>query len=223
MHNAFGKLVTLGLLGSGFFATGDLGWLARRGRQLLDASTVPAEAETAAEAWAEPAASGAFPGGTSTSGKSPAGTSSGGTSPAGVAPADQRLEPVAPVTPVPWHASRPPSGGPAFVDLGSLEPGSRLFLWVAAGPTHGSTPRCIVLDIVDPAGGEALLHRGVEPPRRVVILPAADGGVFAAREPPGRIRVRGTLHVLPSGLAHAGSRQVAAEAIGPIVALALGQ
>jgi len=204
MHNAFGKLVTLGLLGSGFVATGDLGWLARRGMRLLEASTVPSEA-----APLDPT-------------ESPA-ANAPGAAPDRVppaAPGDSASAPT-PEAAAPWQATRPPAGGPTAIELAALEPGTRLFIWVAVGPAHGQPHRCLAFDIVDPASGAALLHRGHEPPRRVVLLPPADAGLFASRGMAGRIMLRGTVRVQSAGLAHGQAGQGLPETIGPIVALAV--
>jgi hypothetical protein len=206
MQNAFGKLVTLSLLGSGFVATGDLGWLARRGMLLLEASTVPSEARLAEASTADTASHTAAP--------------TGGP-PAGMPPASPLPMANTPVAPAPWYAARPPAGGPAFVEPAALEAGSRLFVWIDAGPASGSPHRCLALDIVDPAAGAALLHRGTEPPRRVTILPIANASLFTSRGPSGRIVIRGTFRVVPTGLAHASTREAAAETIGPVVALAV--
>ena len=205
MPNAFGKLVALSLLGSGFVATGDLGWIARRGMRLLEASTVPSEAGVA-EAAAGDAAAQQAP---------PAGAAAGMPPVAEPPPADP------PAAPTPWYATRPPAGGPTFVEPAALEAGSRLFVWIDAGPASGFPHRCLALDIVDPASGAALLHRGNEPPRRVTILSTVDSGLFAPRPPAGRITLRGTFRVVPTGLAHASTREAAAETIGPVVAFAI--
>jgi|GEM_PF-1117786 len=224
MRNTFGKLVTLSLLGSGFAATGDLGWVARRGMQFLEASTVPAEAAVPQAGPSEPmpaqAATPEFGADLQPVGASPTLPSS---NPATPAPS---LPDVAP-EPAPWYAARPPAGGPAFVELANLESGTRLYVWTVAGPASGHPHRCLALDIVDPATGAALLHRGHEPPRRVTILPPAPAGFFAASRSTGqgggaagRIAVRSSFSVVPCGLAHAAARQPQPETIGPVVAIA---
>jgi len=204
MHSALSKIVTLGLLGSGFVATGDLGWLARRGMQLLEASTVPSEAALLDPVDSHPGGDRAVP-------------SDQNTSASAVAP----VRAPTPEAAASWQATRPPAGGPTAIDLTTLEPGVRLFVWVAAGPAHGQPHRCLAFDIVDPASGAALLHRGHEPPRRVMLLPPADPGLFASHGAAGRIMLHGTFHVQSAGLAHGQSSQGMPERIGPIVALAV--
>jgi hypothetical protein len=223
MRNTFGTLITLSLLGSGFAATGDLGWIARRGMQLLEASTVPSEAAVTeagpSEVMSAQAATPEF-----MADQQPVGA--GATLPAsGAATLAPSLPDVVP-EPTPWYAARPPAGGPAFVELANLESGTRLYVWTVAGPASGHPHRCLALDIVDPATGAALLHRGHEPPRRVTILPPATAGFFAASRSTGgggagsRIAVRSSFSVVPCGLAHAAGRQAQPETIGPVVAIA---
>jgi hypothetical protein len=99
----------------------------------------------------------------------------------------------------------PPARGPDRRDIADLRPGDRLVVWIHDAGTL--TPDPLSLDIVDPASGEAILHRGVA--QRVLI-----GG--------DRSLVRGgTLTLLPLGLARTGSPPSAGDALGPITALAV--
>jgi hypothetical protein len=216
MRNTFGKLITLSLLGSGFAATGDLGWVARRGMQLLEASTVPSEAAPFQAT---------LPSELSPADKQPA--DAGPTPLPSTAAAPAPSPPDVTPEPAPWYAARPPADGPASVDLASLEPGTRLFVWTAVGPASGHPHRCLALDIVDPATGAALLHRGHEPPRRVTILSPATAGFFTSSRSPSpaggaasRIAVRSSFGVVPCGLAHTTASQPQPEPIGPVVAIA---
>jgi len=89
--------------------------------------------------------------------------------------------------------------GPDRVAVGELRRGDRLLVWLegsacAAGP--------LVLDVIDPVSGAAILHRG--------------GGERVRID--GHIRRGGTLRLVPLGLAHAAP---APETLGPVVALAV--
>ncbi len=96
--------------------------------------------------------------------------------------------------------SRQPPRGPEHVDVASLRRGDRLRIWLAAAVTAGAAP--LVLDVVDPASGAAIIHRG--------------GGERVRLS--GAIRRGGMLEFVPLGLAHAGTSP-AREEIGPITAL----
>lgn len=191
MRNILSKLLAIGLLGGGFTATGDLGWLARRGMQLLEASGVPSEAaglvDTAAAEGPEP-------------------------QPSDMESASQEGRPAA------VRPAAPPPGGPATVDLQSVGPGGRVFVWVT---TPGSqAPERLTLDLIDPATGAALLHRDGSPSRRVLVVTAA-AGMLASRDASApTLAVRAPLVVRPLGLAHGATGQ--AETCGRIAALAVG-
>ena len=107
MRNILSKLLAIGLLGGGFTATGDLGWLARRGMQLLTASSVPSEAASP-----EAAADGVEP-----QVHDPETEVGGGRS-------------------LPVRPAAPPAGGPTTVDLATLVPGERIVVWVTTPGDH---------------------------------------------------------------------------------------
>jgi hypothetical protein len=190
MQNILPKLLALGLLGGGFTATGDLGWLARRGMRLLEASTVPAE--SAVE---------------STAGNLPAQDSSG----RGGMPSD-----TLPGMAAGGRAVGPPSGGPTAIDLATLAAGERVVVWVVPPSRRGAEP--VTLDLIDPASGAVLLHRAGEPPRRVRVV-SGSVGILGSRDGVSpALAVRALLLVQPLGLAHGMAGQT--EACGRIVAFA---
>jgi len=188
MQNILPKLLAIGLLGGGFTATGDLGWLARRGMRLLEASTVPTESmfeSTAADAPEQ----------------NP--TAHGGTAPDTM-----------PGMAAGGRAVMPPSGGPTAVDLAALVAGERFVVWVALPSGRGAEP--VTLDLIDPATGAVLLQRAGEPPRRVRVV-SGSVGILGSREGVSpALAVRAPLLVQPLGLAYGAAGQ--AEACGRIVA-----
>ncbi len=208
MHNFFAKSVAVALLVGGLSLTGDLGWIAAKGQRIVGSADVPAGFDNTV-AWAPPAPP----------------------------PAVEQPRPAAP-TPPPQQAAastpdrepggpeavggsfKPPVGGPTEIAWASLGTGSRVIVWLA-----GQTYRCLVVDFVDPATGEALLYEVATvdasgrplttggPPRRVVV------GRDDAGHPHGAGIVRGGLiHIAQTGIApHAGGQW-----LGPIAAVALG-
>jgi hypothetical protein len=207
MRNIIPKLLAIGLLGGGFTATGDLGWLARRGMRLLEASTVPTES-----AALEPSAE--------TAGHDPAGSARvdfGGVDSSGAqggsADPDSVLGAAGPASSRPGI---PPTDGPAAVDLATLIPGTRLVVWVTNLGTRGAEP--VTLDLIDPASGAALLHRGGEPPRRVRVVSGSASLLGSRGGVPPALAVRAPLLVQPLGLAHGVAGQT--ETCGRIVAFA---
>lgn len=168
MDSPFGKLLALCVVGGGFAATGDLGWVAARGMRLLNATRVP---EHDAEAPVPVVAPLTAPGGP---------------------PSTRVIE--ATVAP-----------GPERIAVAGLRPGDRLHVRLAdpAMPTG----RWLVLDMIDPASGAALLQD--EAPRRVRIL--GDGTLACG----------GQLELAPLGFARTG--RASPEARGTITALALGE
>jgi len=210
MPNLLAKLTALGLIGGGFAATGDLGWLAERGRRVLDAADV-------APPSAEGGALNSDLGAAFTSGSQPAPSAS--ESPAAVPPAPVPPA-VAASTPPAIAAARPlmkpPAGGPKQIAWEGVAAGERIVVWLAAGGT-----RCLVLDIVDPAAGEALAYDAAAvspegqpllasgPPRRVVVgRPAGASG----------LAVGGMISLAPAGIATVGA---GGRWLGPIEALSL--
>lgn len=149
MSNFLARCAAIGLVGGGFAATGDLGWLAARAMRLINARTVPSE---------QPA--------------TPAGQAAAAT-----APDQNRAASTPPVaaplhrpTPIPPSEQTPPVGGPATVDLAGLRAGDRLTCW--AGAAAAGQPACLAFDIVDPATGEALVFAAGMAARRVAIRTA---------------------------------------------------
>jgi hypothetical protein len=212
MRNILPKLLAIGLLGGGFTATGDLGWLARRGMRLLEASTVPTES-AALEPGAE--AAGYDPVGSVTAGfgsTDPGSTDPGSTDPGSADP----VSTVGPAGPASSRPGIPPADGPAAVDLAALMPGARLVVWVMNAGTREADP--VTLDLIDPARGAALLHRGGEPPRRVRVVSDSAGLLGSRGGVPPALAVRAPLLVQPLGLAHGVAGQT--ETCGRIVAFA---
>jgi len=188
MQTILPKLLVIGLLAGGFSVTGDLGWLARRGRRLLEASTVPTESVLEPGTHDAPEHDpGAHAG---TAPDSPTGAATGG------------------------HLVVPPTGGPASVDLATLASGERLVVWVMR--SGGRAPEPVTLDLIDPQRGAVLLQRAAEPPRRVRVI-SGSSGILGRREGVSpALTVRATLVAQPLGLAHGTASQP--ESYGRIVA-----
>lgn len=209
MPNLFAKLTALGLIGGGFAATGDLGWIAERGMRVLDAADVaPSSArdEGMAPAGVRPEFASAAP--------APA-TPRPATGPQPTPAAPTAVAP-APTLPTVKAVLRPPAGGPRQVAWERIAAGDRIVVWLAAGGT-----RCLVLDIVDPATGEALAYDAAAvspegqplmaagPPRRVVVGRQRDESGLA---------VGGMLNLASAGIATHGD---GGRWLGPIEALTL--
>ena len=198
MSNFLARCAAIGLVGGGFAATGDLGWLAARGMRLVNARTIPSEEKPADAEVAVPEAAAAF--------LPPA--------PAVPPPApDPFRSPSAapPAIPAALDPS-PPSNSPERLDLATLHPGERVTFWIGR-PTTARQP-WIAFDIVDPAAGEALLVTPGMAARRVTIR-AARGGQ------PSVLKKGDAILVIPVGPAHHG--QAGGETLGPITALAIGR
>lgn len=195
MQNAFGTIVAVGIVASGFMLTGDLRWCARRISQALDGTALPAAEEPAGEAAPTVA-------GTGTSPATPA-DDDGGPRPAAPAPAPRRQ----------------PAPGLELVDLTRVSPGQRVVVWTAA---RGRAAECHVIHVLDAAGGEALLQRrgaaGDGPARRVAISTAA-AAAFTGQADSGVLRLHGSFHVRPLGLAPGLDGII--ETCGPITGLAV--
>lgn len=197
MSNFLARCAAIAVVGGGFTATGDLGWLAARGMRLINARTVPSE-QAAAE---QPVAS------------APSPPPAAPLSPAVAAPpAPQAADPFrGPPAPLPVTRTaddeRPPIGGPERIDLAALRAGERVTIWIGRPAASGPQP-CIAFDVVDPATGEALLVGRGMAPRRVAIGP--------------QVIARGdTLLVTPAGPARQAAN--AGEALGPVTAIAIGR
>ena len=196
MSNFLARCAAIGLVGGGFAATGDLGWLAARGMRLVNARTIPSEEQPAA---AEAAVA------------SPAPTIP---TPAVAPPAiDPFRSPPASRPAIPAaHEPAPPSNGPERLDLATLRPGERVTFWIRR-PDTARQP-WIALDIVDPVAGEALLCTPGMAARRVQIR-AARGGQ------PVVVTKGDAILVTPVGPAHHG--QAGGETLGPVTAIAIGR
>ena len=197
MSNFLARCAAIGLVGGGFAATGDLGWLAARGMRLVNARTIPSEEKPAAE---EPAVAAA-------------------TQP--ILPPEPAVPPPMPdpfrnppaARPaIPAPDPSPPSIGPERLDLATLQPGERVTFWIGR-PAIARQP-WIAVDIVDPAAGEALLATPGMAARRVKIRAARAGGSAVVTK-------GDSLVITPVGPAHHG--QAGGETLGPITALAIGR
>ena len=201
MQNLLAKLAALGVIGGGFAATGDLGWLANRGMRVLDAVEVaspvapegPAPAGLEQELAHQPAV--------------PVEPPAPVVSPAAPAP-------VAPIAAAPTVVMRPPAGGPRQVAWTNLAAGGRVVVWLASGGT-----RCLVLDVVDAATGEALAYEAaaVSPEGRPLTTAGPPRRVVVGRGDP-ELAVGGMRHLAPAGIATAGN---SGRWLGPIEALTL--
>lgn len=205
MQNTFGTFVAIGIVTSGFMLTGDLGWCLRQGARAFDR----AQSTTRSEPACEP--------------------------PASEPPAPEPAAPK-PAAPIPSAAAvrRPPSDGPARLDLAALPSGQRVVVWTA-GATR--TPQCHVIHMLDPATGEAMLqsggaridpavaaggregpHGGDGPARRVMIAAGPRPAVTAGGASGCTLVRGGAFSVKPIGLAHGTSGAI--ETFGPILAMA---
>lgn len=210
MENFLPKAAVLAVVAAGFCFTGDLGWLASKGLRVLNAADVAAPSLAQAEAGALPPMPAPVP---------PPGPPA--------APAPRVLAPAAPAAPtapagqqaaahLPVVATQPPTGGLDQIAWPALRAGDRVVVWLSA-----AGHRCLVLDVVDPATGEALAYEvatvaddgrpltALAPPTRVVVGPPAGGSA------PGIVK-GGMLHIAPAGIAAAGA---AGRWLGPVEAL----
>lgn len=216
MTNLFAKVATLGIIAAGFTLTGDLGRLAQRGMDVIQA------ADVAVDRPAQPRpASGPQPG------AAPAELTRPGPAvapqPAAVVPlpaaeAQRPRGPAAVRKPAAETAMQPPVAGPVTVSWASLAAGDRLVLWL--GP---ATSRCLVLDIVDPASGAAVAYEAAAisrdgrpltaagPPRRVIV------GRPPERVPGKSLERGGLVYVAEVGIAATGEGRW----LGPITAIAV--
>lgn len=193
MSNLLARCAAIGLLGWGFAATGDLGWLAARGLQLVNARTVPSE-RAACDPLSPPPPPLADPSSPGTSAADPF---------RGAVP--PRPTPRGPADPT------PPLGGPERLDLATLRAGDRISVWI--GTAGGAPQTAITFDLVDPVTGEALLMgRGVVP-RRVTIRGGDGTRSIVSRGD--------AIRITPAG--HARQATAGGEALGPVTAIAVGR
>ena len=217
MHNLPAKALVIAIIGGGFMLTGDLGWLANRGMRVLDAADValPSAADDRQPVQVPAAAA------------APATSPATGAESTRATPVSPVPEPATPTdsvraaTPVAVADFRPPVGGPDQIAWTMLRAGDRAVLWLA-----GRGPRCLVLDVVDPAAGEALAYEAA--------TVSADGLPLAAAGPPGRVVIGrfsgrqtatgivrgGTIHLAPAGIA---SSRGEGRWLGPVEAIRLVQ
>lgn len=209
MPNLLAKLTALGLIGGGFAATGDLGWIAERGMRVLGAADVAGPSDSAEPF---PPADVARKLAEASPPKAPAIT------PPAVAPAAAPMAPVAPVQrpPAARAVMKPPAGGPTEVAWSGIAAGDRVVVWLATGGT-----RCLVLDIVDPATGEALAYEAaaVSPEGRPLTAAGPPRRVVVGRQAGERgLAVGGMLNLASAGIAAHGQ---SGRWLGPIEALTL--
>lgn len=196
MSNFLARCAAITLVGGGFAATGDLGWLAARGMRLVNARTVPSEQAAAEPGPPQPVA--------------------GPWEPSRPTPSAQPSADPFRGPPAPLPAARtadepgPPIGSPERVDLATLRPGERITVWIA---TSAASPACITCDLVHPATGEALLMGRGLAPRRVTIRGGASSRAIIARGE--------TLVIAPAS--HARHAAPAGETLGPVTAIAVGR
>lgn len=198
MSNFLARCAAIGLVGGGFAATGDLGWLAARGMRLVNARTIPSE-ETATDA--TPAVSAANPAVAQATPPLPPSAPDPFRSPPAARPAGQ-----------PDGDPSPPSNGPERIDLATLRPGERVTIWIGR-PTIARQP-WITFDVVDPAAGEALLFTPGMAARRVKVRAARGSHTSVVAKGDGIV-------VTPLGPAH--HDQAGGENLRPITALAIGR
>jgi hypothetical protein len=201
MQSFLSKLAGFGLIVGGFAATGDLRGLVDRGTRLVNATTVPVDAE------AEPASPppGPVP------------------QPAYAVQAVPAAPPVQPAPPAPAEARDAPVGRPVAaarlpvstlesLDLRTLAPGKRLAVWV------GTPPALVAFDVVDPASGEVLeqqLTQAGEAPHAIPRRVRLEGDTSRPRQ----IVRGGSLRLSPLGIAHGASPAGPTETLGPVRAI----
>lgn len=201
MQSFLSKLAGFGLIVGGFAATGDLRGLVDRGTRLVNATTVPVDAET------EPASPPPGPVPQSAYAVQAVPTAPP-VQPAPPAPAEARDAPVG----HPVAAARLPVSTLESLDLRTLAPGKRLAVWV------GTPPALVAFDVVDPASGEVLeqqLTQAGEAPHAIPRRVRLEGD--AAR--PRQIVRGGSLRLSPLGIAHGASPAGPTETLGPVRAI----
>ena len=209
MQSFLAKCAALGIVAGGFTLTGDVGRLADRGRQLLDARTVPSETPTDQTTGGHEATIQA----TAVPHAAPTPT-----------PAPARILPSVPLLDAPMGRAvavpPPPAKGPDSIDLRQVPAGSRVLVWVRR---PGSTGRSrstdlIALDLIDPNTGEALEHRhaAMTHGSEGTTVHAAPRRVVITRDATNKIAKEAMLRIAPlHGVNGLGSE----EAIGTVLAL----
>ena len=207
MQSFLAKCAALGIVAGGFTLTGDVGRLADRGRQLLDARTVPSETPT-----------------DQTTGGHEATIQATAVPQAAPTPAPARILPSVPLLDAPMGRAvavpPPPAKGPDSIDLRQVPAGSRVLVWVRR---PGSTGRSrstdlIALDLIDPNTGEALEHRhaAMTHGSEGTTVHAAPRRVVITRDATNKIAKEAMLRIAPlHGVNGLGSE----EAIGTVLAL----
>ena len=207
MQSFLAKCAALGIVAGGFTLTGDVGRLADRGRQLLDARTVPSETPT-----------------DQTTGGHEATIQATAVPHAAPTPAPARTLPSVPLLDAPMGRAvavpPPPAKGPDSIDLRQVPAGSRVLVWVRR---PGSTGRSrstdlIALDLIDPNTGEALEHRhaAMTHGSEGTTVHAAPRRVVITRDATNKIAKEAMLRIAPlHGVNGLGSE----EAIGTVLAL----
>ena len=213
MQSFLAKCAALGIVAGGFTLTGDVGRLADRGRQLLDARTVPSETPTDQPTGGHEATIQAT--GVPQAAPTPAPTPT---------PAPARILPSVPLLDAPMGRAvavpPPPAKGPDSIDLRQVPAGSRVLVWVRR---PGSTGRSrstdlIALDLIDPNTGEALEHRhaAMTHGSEGTTVHAAPRRVVITRDATNKIAKEAMLRIAPlHGVNGLGSE----EAIGTVLAL----
>jgi hypothetical protein len=201
MQSFLSKLAGFGLIVGGFAATGDLRGLVDRGTKLVNATTVPVDAE------AEPASPppGPVPQSAYAVQAVPAAPP---VQPAPPAPAEARDAPVG----HPVAAPRLPVSTLESLDLRTLAPGKRLAVWV------GTPPALVAFDVVDPTSGEVLeqqLTQAGEAPHAIPRRVRLEGDTSRPRQ----IVRGGSLRLSPLGIAHGASPAGPTETLGPVRAI----
>jgi hypothetical protein len=201
MQSFLSKLAGFGLIVGGFAATGDLRGLVDRGTRLVNATTVPVDAET------EPASPPPGPVPQSAYAVQAVPTAPP-VQPAPPAPAEARDAPVG----HPVAAARLPVSTLESLDLRTLAPGKRLAVWV------GTPPALVAFDVVDPASGEVLeqqLTQAGEAPHAIPRRVRLEGDTSRPRQ----IVRGGSLRLSPLGIAHGASPAGPTETLGPVRAI----
>ena len=184
MSTILSRLAAVGIIAGGFALTGDLGRLAKRGLEVVNARDVPtATVQRPVDQPADQHGHSPFDADT-TSETALAGPQATAHS----VSASGTATPEGPVhgqaTPHARPDFRPPRGGVEQVSLATLDAGDRVVVWLALQRRSGGRAyRCLVFDVVDPAGGEALAYEAVSF--------AADGTPQATSVTPRRVRLQG--------------------------------
>lgn len=181
MQNFLAKCAILAFLAGGFAFTGDATRLVRRGRGILDATTIPDTAAGTAAASPDTAPASAPLASDPVPATAPTGAAKGDTSPSpparsAVATDDAPSSPESfgPATaaetgpqPSPRPSDAPvgaaieatiPAGGPGTVTLAGLAPGDRVILWIGRASGRGRATM-VAFDLVDPLTGDAIEMR----------------------------------------------------------------